>query len=61
VHGGCSPIGMKKPFRTFIHFTAASFETILFSAGKIGWQVECGLEDLRRAHPVEEADVTVEI
>ena len=61
VHGGCSPIGMKKPFRTLIHRTAEQFNTILFSAGKIGYQVECSLEGLRKAIPVESADLIVEI
>ena len=59
VHGGCSPIGMKKPFRTLIHRTAEQYETILFSAGKIGFQVECSLDRLRQAVPVESADLTV--
>ncbi len=59
IHGGCSPIGMKKPFRTLIHHTAAQYEHIMFSAGKIGYQVECGLEDLRKAVPVELADLIV--
>ena len=60
VHGGCSPIGMKKPFRTLIHETASQFDTILFSAGRIGCQVECALTDLQRAVPVACADLTVE-
>ena len=59
VHGGCSPIGMKKQFRTLIHGTAEGFDTVLFSAGKIGCQVECALEGLRKAVPVEAADLTV--
>jgi len=59
VHGGCSPIGMKKQFRTFIHLTAQDFDTIYFSAGRIGFQVECSLEGLRKAVPVECADLTV--
>ena len=59
IHGGCSPIGMKKQFRTVIHETAPSFDTILFSAGKIGYQVECSLEGLRKAIPVECADLIV--
>ena len=57
VHGGCSPIGMKKQFRTVIHETAAEFPTVMFSAGKIGYQVECSLDGLRKAIPVECADV----
>lgn len=40
IHGGCSPIGMKKHFLTVIDETAKNFETIIFSAGKIGYQVE---------------------
>ena len=59
IHGGCSPIGMKKQFRTFIHETAQNFDTILFSAGKIGYQVECSLDGLRWAVPVECADLIV--
>lgn len=59
IHGGCSPIGMKKQFRTVIHPTAADFETIFFSAGKIGYQVELSLEDLRKVIPYELADIIV--
>ena len=59
IHGGCSPIGMKKQFRTLIHKTAEQFDTILFSGGRIGCQVECSLEGLRKAVPVECADLTV--
>lgn len=40
VHGGCSPIGMKKPFPTVFDETAELFDTILVSAGKIGVQIE---------------------
>ena len=40
VHGGCSPIGMKKAFPTFIHQTAESFERIFVSAGRVGAQIE---------------------
>ena len=53
IHGGCSPIGMKKSFPTFIHQTASDFETILFSAGKIGWQVEMPPESLQAVQPVK--------
>ena len=48
VHGGCSPIGMKKFFPTVIHETAQKFETIIFSGGKIGYQVEISLENLSK-------------
>ena len=40
IHGGCSPIGMKKRFQTIIHQSAIDFEKIAFSAGKRGCQVE---------------------
>lgn len=46
VHGGCSPIGMKKPFPTFIHETATGFEHIYVSAGKVGFQIELAPSDL---------------
>ena len=44
IHGGCSPIGMKKQFKTVIDITAQNFDTIIFSAGKIGYQVELSLK-----------------
>lgn len=47
IHGGCSPIGMKKQFKTTIHESAANYETIIFSAGKIGYQVEVAPADLK--------------
>ncbi len=48
VHGGCSPIGMKKNFLTTIHISAKDYETIIFSAGKIGYQVELSLNELNK-------------
>ena len=48
IHGGCSPIGMKKFFTTTIDESAQNFDTIIFSAGKIGYQVEVTLEDLSK-------------
>lgn len=48
VHGGCSPIGMKKFFRTTIHNSAKEQESIIFSAGKIGYQVELVLSELSK-------------
>lgn len=59
VHGGCSPIGMKKPYPTRIHRTAADFDTIFFSAGKIGKQVEMPLSSLQRVINVQPADLTI--
>ena len=48
VHGGCSPIGMKKPFKTFFHSDVLSLETVTVSAGKIGYQIEVEPETLLR-------------
>lgn len=46
VHGGCSPIGMKKPFPTVIDRSAQQWDTLFFSGGKIGFQVEVSPADL---------------
>ena len=46
VRGGCSPIGMKKPFPTWLEESAMLQETIVFSAGRIGSQIECAPDDL---------------
>ncbi len=57
IHGGCSPIGMKKSFATTIHISAQSFETIIFSAGKIGYQIELSLDELRKVIKFNLADI----
>ncbi len=57
IHGGCSPIGMKKQFPTFIDEIAELHEKICFSGGKVGHQVRTTLEDLRKAVPVTSADI----
>ena len=57
IRGGCSPIGMKKQFRTFIHLTAEDFDTIYCSGGKIGFQIELPLSTLRKVIRVESADL----
>lgn len=59
VHGGCSPIGMKKSFRTVIDGSAADFDTIFFSAGKIGYQVEVSLEELKKVLRFTLADISM--
>ena len=51
VHGGCSPIGMKKQFKTVAHASALNGETIMFSAGKVGRQVVMKTEDFKKAVP----------
>ena len=59
IHGGCSPIGMKKQFVTTIQESASDFETIIFSAGKIGYQVEVSLENLKKMIRYELKDVVI--
>lgn len=48
IHGGCSPIGMKKNYPIVFDESALNYETIMFSAGKIGYQVEVNLNDLNK-------------
>ena len=60
VHGGCSPVGMKKLFPTVFHQTAAELPRIIVSAGKLGFQVECAPADLLRLVKGKTADVVVE-
>ena len=48
VHGGCSPVGMKKIFDTYIDESAAKYERITFSAGRIGTQLRVRLSDLMK-------------
>ena len=57
VHGGCSPIGMKKFFRTTIDETAKDYDTFFFSGGKVGFQVEVNPKDLEKVIRFEYADV----
>lgn len=59
VHGGCSPIGMKKRFPTFVDETAQLFDTIHFSGGKVGCQIRMNPDDLARLIPFQYADLTV--
>ncbi|MDO5001710.1 MAG: Cys-tRNA(Pro) deacylase [Eubacteriales bacterium] len=46
VRGGCSPVGMKKQYPTVFHETAAGLDTVIVSAGRIGFQVELAPADL---------------
>jgi Cys-tRNA(Pro)/Cys-tRNA(Cys) deacylase len=48
VHGGCSPVGMKKPFPTFVHAAAEGMDRFFVSAGRVGFQVELSPEDLAK-------------
>ena len=49
VHGGCSPFGMKKKFSVVVHESAKNFSSIIFSAGKVGYQVEVSVSDLEES------------
>ncbi|MCR4609542.1 MAG: Cys-tRNA(Pro) deacylase [Eubacterium sp.] len=57
VHGGCSPIGMKKQFPTFIHETAVLFDKVFVSAGKVGYQIELAPQDLIAVVRCKTADI----
>lgn len=58
IHGGCSPIGMKKQFVTVVDETAELYDTVMVSAGKIGYQVELAPGDLAKACPLTFCDIT---
>ncbi len=58
VHGGCSPIGMKKYLATTVDNTAKNFDTIVFSGGRIGLQLEMSPDSLARAVKIAYADIT---
>ena len=60
IHGGCSPVGMKKQFPTVFHETVILFDTICVSAGKIGAQVEVNPADLIGLVGAEVADIVVD-
>ena len=57
IHGGCSPIGMKKKFKTIIDTSHEQFDTIFFSAGKIGFQVKCSINDINKIINITSADI----
>lgn len=57
VHGGCSPIGMKKELPVFIDEVAVLYDTIIFSAGKVGFSVELPVEDLQKMLPLQLVDL----
>ena len=57
IRGGCSPVGMKKLYGTFVNETAQNLDTIIVSAGKIGYQIELKPADLQEVTNFEYADV----
>lgn len=60
IRGGCSPVGMKKPYRTVIHESAQSLERIIVSGGRLGLQLELTPGDLAKACSGEFADIIAE-
>ena len=60
VHGGCSPVGMKKQFPTVFHESCLEQDVIYVSAGKVGFQVELAPTDLMELVGAGAADVIVE-
>ena len=60
IHGGCSPIGMKKLFSTYIHSCVENCDKIYFSGGKIGCQIETSFESLKKVVPIKIADIIME-
>lgn len=57
IHGGCSPVGMKKLFKTFVDQSAENHQTIMVSGGKIGYQVEIAPGELARVVPFTFQDI----
>lgn len=58
IHGGCSPIGMKKSFKTVIDSSARNYDKLIFSGGKIGYQVETALDELKKVINFDLKDIT---
>ncbi len=59
VHGGCSPIGMKKVFTTVIDETAILFDKIVFSGGKIGYFIKINVNDIEKVIPAKFVDIVI--
>lgn len=59
IHGGCSPIGMKKQFVTVIDKSSLEYDSIIFSAGKIGYQVQVSLDDLSKVIDYKLEDIVM--
>lgn len=58
IHGGCSPIGMKKSFKTVIDSSARNYDKLIFSGGKVGYQVETTLDELKKVINFDLKDIT---
>ncbi|MCI8387779.1 MAG: Cys-tRNA(Pro) deacylase [Clostridiales bacterium] len=59
VRGGCSPVGMKKKYKTVFDISAKELETMLVSAGRIGWQIEAKPDDLAKISGATFADIVM--
>lgn len=59
IRGGCSPVGMKKNFKTVIDFSAEKLSAMYVSGGKIGYQIEISPADLARVTNAEFKDITL--
>ena len=59
IKGGCSPVGMKKPFPTAVDCSAQDLDTIMVSGGKVGLQMQLPVNDLLRITGAQLADLTV--
>ena len=57
VRGGCSPIGMKKQYKTYFHQSCLEHDTMIVSAGKIGFQIELAPEELIKLSRGQTADI----
>ena len=60
VRGGCSPVGMKKAFPTVFDESVHAVSTVMVSAGKIGWQIECAPSDLLELTRAATAPLTLD-
>ena len=59
IHGGCSPIGMKKSFSTVIDSSALDFSTIIVSAGRLGAQVELNPKEFEKVIRIKFENITI--
>ena len=59
VRGGCSPVGMKKQYKTFFHESCLEHDTMIVSAGKIGFQIELAPQELLKLSRGITADITI--
>ena len=60
IKGGCSPVGMKKPFPTVIDISAENIDDIIVSGGKVGLQMELSVKALQEITGAQLADITVD-